>query len=179
MEAKECLLKIMATAEDDVRRLEAELRAAKARLGAFNESVTALGPSAVEGTARSVLRRLQDKVRKEESSLAELEAAIVDAQGRVSAFEEAIRLFPKEGEDTELRAGSEMHKVREVIRGAGKAMALTEILRALGAEGDDKKRNSLRGSLASYANKGRVFTKEEQSETFGLIEFRSETAKKG
>lgn len=178
MEAKERLLKMRDAAELEAQKLEAEIRETRARIGAFNDSVTALGPGAAEGAALSVLRKLQEKVKKEQSSLADLEAKVADARGRASAFEEAVKLFPKEGEDTELRPTSEMHKVREVLRAAGKPMALTEILKAIGAEGDDKKKNSLRGSLASYANKGRVFTKEKQPETFGLIEFRSETANK-
>jgi hypothetical protein len=179
MEAKVRLLKMRDDAEKEAVRLETEIRETKARIGAFGESAEALGPSAAEGPAVTVLRRLQEKVKKEQAGLAELEAKVVDARGRASAFEEAIKLFPKEGEDTELRANSEMYKVREALRAAGKPMTLTEILKVLGAEGDDKKKNSLRGSLASYANKGRVFTKEDAPETFGLIEFRCENGANG
>lgn len=178
MDAKERLLKMKDAAELEAAKLGTEIRETKARIGAFEESAAALGPGAADGPAVTVLRKLQEKVRKEQASLAELEAKVVDARGRASAFEEAIKLFPKEGEDTELRATSEMHKVREALRAAGKPMSLTEILKALGAEGDEKKRNSLRGSLASYANKARVFTKEDGPETFGLIEFRCENGNK-
>ena len=178
MDAKERLLKMKEAAELEAVKVETEIRQAKARISAFSESVTALGPSAAVGPAVTVLRKLQEKVRKEQASLADLESKVVDARGRASAFEEAVKLFPKEGEDSELRATSEMYKVREALRAAGKAMSLTEILKALGAEGDEKKRNSLRGSLAAYANKGRVFTKEDGPETFGLIEFRCENGNK-
>lgn len=68
-----------------------------------------------------------------------------------------------------------MYDVRQVLRTAGHPLPLGEILKALGLEGKADKRNSLRGSLAAYANKGRVFTKGD-SENFGLIEFDSNTA---
>jgi len=171
MEAKERLLKLMDSAIAEVEKLEADLRSAKARLGAFKDSVAAVGPKGQDGTADSVSRRLQEKVKKEQSSVGHIEAAIVDAKGRVSAFEEALRLFPKEGEETELRAGTQLAQVRDILRTHGKAMALTEILKAIGSEGNESKRNSLRGSLAGYARDGRVFTKEPAPDTFGLIEF--------
>ena len=178
MEPKERLSKMKEAAELEAVKLESEIRETRARIGAFGESADALGPDAADGLAVSVLRKLQEKLKKEQATLGELEAKVVDARGRAAAFEEAVKLFPKEGEEAELRPTSEMHKVREALRAAGKPMSLTDILKALGAVGDEKKRNSLRGSLASYANKGRVFTKEEQAETFGLIEFRSEAGTK-
>ena len=171
MEAKERLLKMMELAKTEAEKLESDLRSAKARSGAFNESVSALGQKGTESAALLVVRRLQDKAKKEQATVAEIEAKIVDARGRVSAFEEAIKLFPKDGDEAELRAGSQMSGVRQALRAHGKPMSLTEILKAIGAVGDDKKRNSLRGSLAGYAREGRVFTKEAAPETFGLIEF--------
>jgi hypothetical protein len=123
---------------------------------------------------------LQDKLKKEQASVEELEAGIVDARGRASAFEEALRLFPKEGEEVELRAGSQLADVRRILSQHGKPMSLADILATLGKNVEDvKARNSLRGSLGKYALDGRVFTKEEGPDMFGLIEFRSGTANKG
>lgn len=180
MEAKERLSKMMESENGALQKLEAELRTVRARAGAFRETLTALGPGADEGATLTVSRRLQDKLKREQASLEELEAGIVDARGRVSAFEEALRLFPKEGEEVELRPGSQLADVRRVVKEKGAAMTLAEILTAIGKSADDVKvRNSLRGSLAKYAQDGRVFTKEEAPDTFGLIEFRSDTANKG
>jgi hypothetical protein len=180
MEAKERLTKMMESENEALQKAEAELRTVKARLGAFRDSLTAVGTSGENGTIWAVSRRLQDKLRKEQATVEELEARVVDARGRVSAFEEALRLFRKEGEEVELRAGSQLADVRRVLREKRKPLALGEILIALGRSADDVKvRNSLRGSLAKYAQDGRVFTKEEAPDTFGLIEFRSETANKG
>ncbi|MEK7674685.1 MAG: hypothetical protein AAB676_02465 [Verrucomicrobiota bacterium] len=170
MEAKEQLEKMKEAAEKDVSRLESDSRSAKARLQTFNEAV-----EVSQAAPLAVLRKLQEKARREQSVIEEIEVQIVNAKGRVSALEEAIKLFPKDGEGAELRAGSQMAEVREVLRAHGKAMSLTEILKAIGAEGDESKRNSLRGSLASYARDGRVFERGEGAEMFGLIEFKSPT----
>ncbi len=180
MEAKERLTRMMDSESAALAKLEAELRTMKARLGAFQDSLTALAPSGEDGAAVTVSRRLQDKLKKEQSGVEELEARIVDARGRVSAFDEALRLFPREGEEVELRAGSQLADVRRILSQHGKPMSLADILATLGKNVEDvKARNSLRGSLGKYAQDGRVFTKEEGPDTFGLIEFHSEAANKG
>jgi uncharacterized protein YhaN len=180
MEPKERLTKMMEAENEALQKLEAELRTLNARLGAFRDSLQAFEPGAENGAAAGVSRRLQDKLKKEQGTIEDLEAKIVDAKGRVSAFEEALRLFPREGEEVELRAGSQLADVRRVLREKGTPLTLAEILVAIGKATDDVKvRNSLRGSLAKYAQDGRVFTKEEAPDTFGLIAFRSDTANKG
>ena len=63
-----------------------------------------------------------------------------------------------------------MTKVREVIRKTGRPMAIAEIATALDLS--KGKKNSVRGSLASYARDGRVFARGEGPETFTLIEFK-------
>lgn len=167
MEAKEQLEAMKVAAEKTVAKLEADLRTSKARLATFTEAATVS-----KAAPLAVLRKLQEKCRREEEEIGQIETQIVNGQARVSALEEAIKLFPKDGGGAELRDGSQMAGVRDALRAHGKPMSLTEILKAIGSEGDDNKRNSLRGSLASYARDGRVFTKEAAPETFGLIEFK-------
>lgn len=176
VQAKDRLLQLKQTAEAEVLRLEVELRSAKAKLGAFQDSLAAFDGDAPEAVEISMLRRFQEKVKREQGNVSDIETAIIDAKGRVAGFDEVLKMFPKEGEDSELRAGTQMFDVREALRANGKPMTLTEILKAIGVEGDEKKRNSLRGSLAAYANRGRVFTKEEAPETFGLIQFPTASA---
>lgn len=132
-----------------------------------------------DGAPLLVVRKLQEKARREQGLIEEIEAKILDARARVSALDEALKLFRREGEGAELRADTQMADVRDALRAQGRPMSLTEILKALKAEGDEQKRNSLRGSLARYAREGRVFTKEDAPETFGLIEFGSGAANGG
>jgi hypothetical protein len=179
MDSKDRVLKLKEAAEAEVQRLEAELRVGKAKAAAFEESLAALGINGEAGAVASVLRRVQEKTKKEQAGINELASAIIDAKGRVAGFDEVLKLFPKDGEDAELRADSQMYRVREVLRKNGRPMNLTEILKELGFEGDEKKRNSLRGSLASYARDGRVFDRGEGTETFGLLEFPCESESKG
>lgn len=175
MDAKDKLKAIVDGEKKSLEKLENELRGAKARIGAFRETAAALAGVDEEGPAGAVCRRLQDKVKKEQGNIDELEAKLVDLRGRVEAFEEALRLFPREGEEVELRSGSALADVRRVLREKGIPMLLSEIMTTLGKDPNDvKNRNSLRGSLAKYAQDGRVFTKEEAPDTFGLLEFRSE-----
>jgi len=180
MEARDRLAKMMETESAALQKLEVELRTVKARLGGFRDTLAAFGAETEEGATLAVSRRVQDKLKKEQSTVEEFEAAIVDARGRVSAFEEALKLFPREGEEIELRAGSQLADVRRVLKEKGVPMSLAEILVAIGKSAEDVKvRNSLRGSLAKYAQDGRVFKRGEAPDTFGLIEFCSETANKG
>ena len=163
------------TCTDELQQQETSLLAAEARLSAFRDSFTALSASTHDPATAALLRRLQEKIKKEESEVADLRLSVARTRARSDGFDEVLRLLPRDGED-ELRAGSTMYEVREFLRAAGRPMHLDEILKAIGFEGRDDKRNSLRGSLAAYANKGRVFTKGDSQETFGLIEFHSNTS---
>jgi hypothetical protein len=170
---------MMRDAETELEKLTSELGSANGRLKGFRVSGTVVGEGGEDAATKVVFRRLLDKIGKEELLIEGIKGKINDAEGRISAFEEAIKLFPKPGEDGDLRAGSQMAEVRDALQTHGKPMALADILKAIGHEGDDKKRNSLRGSLASYAREGRVFTKEDGSDTFGLLEFKSENGENG
>src|SRR6266404_5027441 len=116
MEAKERLLKLKETAEAEVHKRWNELRCSKAKLSAYQDASPALDGNAQEAVAPSVFRRFQEKLKKEQANVAEIEAALIDAKGRVAGFEEVLKIFPKEGDDSELRAGSQMFEVREALR---------------------------------------------------------------
>jgi hypothetical protein len=179
MDAKQRLVEMMESAKKQAEMLVTDLRAAKARLGAFQDSVSAIGSKGADSAALVVARRLQAKAEKESAAVVELEAQIVDANGRVSAFEEAIKLFPRNGDEGDLRPGSQMSRVRDALRLAEKPLTVTEILVAIGVAVDDRKKNSLRGSLAAYAREGRVFSRAPAPDTFGLIEFASDETSAG
>jgi hypothetical protein len=167
------LEKLKSASTEELSAREGALRGAEARLTAFKDSLAALrNQPGTDAAIAALIRRLHEKIKKEETQIAELQVAVERARARSDGFDEVLRLLPRDGED-ELRPGTTMYDVREALRAAGKPMHLDEILKKLGCE---DKRNSLRGSLAAYANKGRVFTKEEGQENFGLIEFHTSTA---
>ena len=170
MNARNRLMELLKREVAELEKLKAELRTAKARHSAFQSSVEAAHG---DESAASAKRKLEDKVRKEQSAITDCEQKITDSESRTAAFEEAIKLLPKENGEPELRAGSTMSRVRDFIRAANKPLALAEIMKGLSIEDTKEQRNSLRGSLSGYARDGRVFTKEiDQPDTFGLLEFR-------
>lgn len=160
---------MMEAAKLEVQRLELELRSCNSRIKAFVEASAA---TSQDKGALQVSRKLESKIKSERQSSTEIEQNLHDAKGRVSAFDEAIKMFPKDGEESELRAGSKMSDIQALLKNAGKPLSLGEILKGIHQEGDENARNSIRGSLAGYARDGRVFTKEEAPDTFGLIAFK-------
>jgi len=117
-------------------------------------------------------RKIEDKVRRKEQEIAELEAQIREARAYIQALNDALKVIPKDKEDTdgtrELRPGSMMAEAREAIRRAGKPLHISELLDALGKEKTRSSRASLAGSLAAYVRKGEIFTRPKPN-TFGLV----------
>lgn len=160
-------MEMMENEQRAIGALKGDLRTAKARKDGFEASLPAFDDAQAK-------RKLQDKIKKEGQAITELEHKIADAEGKISAFDEAIKLLPKDpAQSRDLRPGSELGKVRDLIKAKGRPLTLDEILLGLSYQCDDKKRNSLRGSISNYARDGRVFTKEAAPDTFGLIELKN------
>lgn len=172
MAAVEKFAELSAAERLRVEGFETEVRKAKARISGFRSCLEALGVADEETGAR---RRLEDRVEKEEAEIAKLERHIEESRERQSAFDEALKILSKKGRATELRADSMMAKVQAVMRQAGRAMTLAEIAKSLDL--DKKRKNSVRGSLSSYARDERVFARGEGPETFTLIEFKGRPGK--
>lgn len=66
-----------------------------------------------------------------------------------------------------LREGTEISKVMEIIKRAGRPMHVKEILVKLGTN-DKKKKISLTGTLNQYSKKNKIFTKT-ASNTYGVL----------
>ena len=67
-----------------------------------------------------------------------------------------------------LQQGSELAKVRDLIKQKGCPLYVSDILDGLGLENSRNKRSSLGGSLNSYAREEKIFKKTAPN-TFGLI----------
>jgi DNA repair exonuclease SbcCD ATPase subunit len=174
MTAAEKFVELSEGEKRQVEGFETEVRKARARISGYKSCLDALGTVSEDVGAR---RRLEDRVEKEEGEIRRLERQIEESRERLSAFEEALKILAKKGKEPDLRAESMMAKVRDLIRQTGGPMTLVEIAKALNL--DKKKKNSVRGSLASYARDERVFARGEGPETFTLIEFKNQSAKGG
>jgi hypothetical protein len=116
----------------------------------------------------------QKMIDKKQQEIRALEGQLREAEVYVQALQDSMKLLPRDssGEPAEhtLRPGSALAKAREVLKAAGTAMPIGDILKSLGKPQDKKHRVSLAGTLSGYARKGKVFTKTAPN-TFGLVEF--------
>jgi hypothetical protein len=150
-----------------------------ARLDGFKISLQTLTGDETPAVI-SLKRKLQDKIEEECDLIKNVKSRLSEAEARKSAFDETVKLLPKtaaNGNLKDLRPSSELFKVREAIRQAGRPLSLDEILQNIpGAESDKRdeksRRISLRGSLRGYAKDGKFFTIEAAPDTFGLTEFK-------
>jgi hypothetical protein len=178
MEFIDNILKRTAEEEDLIGKLNEELRTHLGRASGFQISLAALKGDESPAVL-SLKRKIQDKIDEESGLVDGVKLRLAEAVARKSAFDETVKFLPKTGSGgnlKDLRPSSELFKVREILRAAGKPLTLDEILQKIGrAEGekrDEKSRRiSFRGSLRGYAKDGKFFTIEEAPDTFGLLEF--------
>lgn len=123
----------------------------------------------------SVRREIERRIERKREEIEELEKSMGQATAYIQALQETLKLLPKDGDSATspprtLRKGSEMEKVRNLLRKAGKPIYIVDILKGIGKEPTKENRNGIAGSLGSYARRGDIFTKPEPG-TFGLVEF--------
>src|ERR1700694_5750698 len=120
-------------------------------------------------------RKVEDRIRKKEAEIAELEGKIRDARVYMQALGDVLKWLPREADagssdsDTPLRAGSTVSQAREAILRAGTPMHITKLLEALGKEHTRENVASLGSSLAAYVRRNEIFTRPAPN-TFGLAE---------
>jgi hypothetical protein len=158
-----------------IYRARVSLRTADARRKAFQEALDVLP----DGEGGMYLRKkLEDKIRKEGVAGEQFAAELTDAEAKLSAFEETVKLLEKEEEEssgsTELRPNSDVYRIRETLRNAGKPLNLSEICSLLDKQDTAENKNSIRGSLGRYAREGRIFVQTAPN-TFGLVELGHKT----
>jgi len=119
-------------------------------------------------------RELKKRLEKKREEIQGLERQLLEAKAYYSAMEESFKLISKDsdyqGDNSGLRAGTDLAKVRDVLLHAGKPMHVTEILTAIGKETTKQNKVSLSGSLGMYVRDERIFTRPGPN-TFGLVEF--------
>lgn len=182
METKDKILELVAEQDKIISELCEQLQVHTGRIAGFQASIDA--SSGDQTPAASIFKRkLEAKIADETDSIDKIGLKITNARARKSAFEETLKLLPKNGADgaqKELRPNTELAKVRDVLLKEGKPLALDEIILKIGKAPDDKRDDksrkvSLRGSLRGYAKEGKFFTIEEGPDAFGLIEFKKGT----
>ena len=117
-------------------------------------------------------QRIESKIRQKDQEIQDLEMSLREAKSYLHALQDMLKLLPREENDRTaehvLRPGSEMEKVRNAIKSAGKSLHIAAILESIGKENTKKNRVSIAGSLAAYARKKQIFNRPAPN-TFGLI----------
>lgn len=124
----------------------------------------------------SLTIKLEKRIRDKEIEIQALEIALKEARAYLQAVRDVLRLSSKPSEEknysnnTNIRAGSILEQVYTILNKAGQPMKIMDILKAMGKNQTTENRQSLVGSINSYARKGKLFTKTGPN-TFGLIEW--------
>jgi hypothetical protein len=112
--------------------------------------------------------RFDEKIRKKEQEIQELEAKIREARASIETWLEAKKLLPREDEvERALRPDSLVGKTFAILQKANKPLHVSEILRRMNEPNTPEKRVSLSGSLAAYVRRNEIFTRPSPN-TFGL-----------
>jgi hypothetical protein len=119
-------------------------------------------------------RKIEDRIRKKETEIQELEEKIHETRIYIQALQDVLKVFPKAlsataSPSSELRHGSSVAKAREAILRQGVPLHINQLLQGIGKDVTRDSRISLAGSLAAYVRKGEIFTRPAPN-TFGLIE---------
>ncbi|MFQ5754241.1 MAG: hypothetical protein ACE5HI_19820 [bacterium] len=120
----------------------------------------------------STKKKIQSKIEKKKEEILEYQAKIREAEASIQAFQEVLRVLPREngigGETLTIRSSSLAGKARNALRKKGFPMHINKIMEDTGIP--KNKRQSLSGTLSHYVRKGEIFTRPEPG-TFGLVEF--------
>ena len=119
---------------------------------------------------------LVKRIERKQQEIMELESRLKENAAYLQALEDTLKLLPREGinegnADAVLRQNSGTARAREAILQAGRALHVSELLKAIGRDDTRNSRAGLSGSLAAYVRKGEIFTRPAPN-TFGLLELK-------
>jgi len=120
----------------------------------------------------NIRKEIERKIDKKRSEVQDLQRQIDAAKSFIDGLQEALKLAPPDegAPAVELRAGTDLEKVRNILRDEAKPMHIDDIVTKMGKEYTGSMKLGLSGSLSTYAKKHKVFTKTAPN-TFGLMEF--------
>lgn len=123
-----------------------------------------------EQKALEELRRVAELKAKE---LQEVQREIERSEAFLAGMQATFKLLsPPDPADEEvnLKPGTKIHEIYEVLRLAGRPLNIEDILRNIGALQDTKTRNSISSSLRTYVRRGSIFTNPRRN-VYGLKVF--------
>lgn len=117
---------------------------------------------------------IEKRIEKEKQRITELRLEIERSESFVKGLQEALQMLPKEkplepSRIKNLRPGSDIEKIRDLIRQIGHPLLLDEIIDGIGKEVTNASRASIASSLSRYVRKGEIFNRPGPNK-FGLLE---------
>ena len=106
---------------------------------------------------------IEKRIDKERQKITEYQVQIAHSEAFIQGLQEALKLLPKDGiikrrkAKASLRPGSDMAKVRELLKQAGKPMHIKEIVIGIGRSDTKPNRMSIAGSLGRYTRNEEIF----------------------
>ncbi len=120
------------------------------------------------------IREKKKELEKVDQDLFRLAQHKVELEKVISGLEIAAEALPREETEKkaekELRNGSDMFKVRAILKAIGKPLHIDKIIERLGESPSKTKKQSLVGQLGAYVRREEIFTRPAPN-TFGLYEF--------
>ena len=119
-------------------------------------------------------RNIERRIEKEQNKINELREQINRTEVFIEGLQEALKMLPKDTNSSPrkgkgaIREGSDMAKVRDLIKRAGRPMRIEEIVAGLGRPDTKANKMSLSGSLGRLVRNGVVFNRP-KANTFSLI----------
>jgi len=126
-------------------------------------------------------RDIEKRIEKERQIIAGLQSQIKHSESFILGLQEALKVLPKDGtikssrRSGTIREGSDMAKIRELIKQTGRPMRISEIVTGLGRPDTKSNRMSISGSLGRYVRKGFVFSRP-GANIFSLIDMKDNTS---
>ena len=119
-------------------------------------------------------KKLESRVVDQVKKIADLQLALAESKAYLAALQDTLKLMPTQGEHITavpvLRDGTDLAKVRNLLRTEGKHLHINDILKRLGKEVTRNNKAALGGSISTYVRKGHMFTRPAPN-SFGLVEF--------
>ena len=125
-----------------------------------------------------IRKDLGRRIDKEREKVLQLRSELDRSEAFILGLQEALKMLPKEGgrkprkRKMSLRPGSDMAKIRDLIKQNGRPMYISEITTGLGKPNTKANRLSIAGSLSRYVRAGEIF-KRVKPNTFALIDMDS------
>ena len=187
------MLDLISDEDERLSDLVRQRRAHHSRESAFKDALAAISEKS-DASNSNLAISLKAMLAAESQNNLSTELKIEDAQNRKAALEQVMAdlstvrptraVMPKmphrrpdfDYTRKDLREGTDIYRVRELLRKVGSPMLLSDIVRELFGDGKislkEGKYANLRGTLTGYANEARIFTIESKSpHIIGLIEF--------